>query len=67
MHHRQHLFGAARAHEVSVLVVDLADLLKRLGTDHDHGEGVETFGPVDGELADRFLPIFRRSAVFDER
>ncbi len=67
MHDRQHLLRPARAHEVGVLVVDLADLLKGLGTDHDHGEGVETFGAVDGKVADRFLTVCRRGAVFDER
>ena len=67
MHDRQHLLGPTRANEVGVLVVDFADLRKGLGADHDHGEGVETFGPVDGEVADRFLSFFRWTAVFDER
>ena len=67
MHDRQHLLRPARTHEVGVLVVDLADLLKGLGSDHDYGKGVETFGPVDREMANRFLVLFCCGSVFDER
>ena len=49
MHDRQHLLRPARAHEVGVLVVDFADLLKGLGTDHD-GPGF----PLGDELPAQF-------------
>jgi len=67
MHHRRHLLRPARAHEVGLPVVDHADFLKGLGADRDHRDGIETRGPVDGEVADHFLSLFRCRSVFDER
>ena len=66
VHDRQHLLRPTRTHETGVLIVDLADRLKGLGTDHhDQGKGVESFGPVYGEVTDRFLSFFRRGDRVD--